>query len=179
MPFQINRRPVALDDAVGAKAWPQVQTQLADQVVAVYDCTDQYLWNLKFGGNLYGGGNTSGTAQRQTTAAAQLVVPAGEAWFIMTLTPYTAVGLAAGHVISHITCAIAEPGIGNVGVTGQAQWIDTKDVQPGYAAGEIVWPTFRPEHWFGPSATATANYQGSGLAAFQVYWAWTGYRVRI
>jgi hypothetical protein len=175
MTFQINRRPLGIDDTLGAKSWPTVQTQLADQVVAVYDTTDEYRFNRKWGGNLFGGAATSGTAQRQTTAA--VTVPATEAWWIDNLSVYTPVGLPVGHVIGKTTISVQEVGVGDIATTGTANWMRTNSSN--WAAGEIVWEAVEPKIWFGPSSRIIANFQGSGLAAFQVYFAWTGYRVRI
>lgn len=177
MAFQINRRAIAIDDSLGAKTWPQVQTALADQVVATYDVTTEFLENLRYGGNIYGGSNTGGTANRQSTTTNQLVVPAGERWFVESVSAYTPVGLGVGASATKTVLSVSRVGTGDLAVTGPATEYNVQGVA--WSAGEVVIHGWEPHAWYGPSSTWGWSIYGAGLAALQVYFAWSGYRVRI
>lgn len=177
MAFQLNRRAIAIDDSLGAKTWPTVQTALADQVVAIYDVTGEFLENLRYGGNIYGGSNTGGTAFRQTTAAAQLVVPSNERWFVKQVNAYTPVGITVGGNVTKTVLSVSRVGIGDTAVTGAAVEYNVQGVT--WAAAEVAFHGWEAEQWYGPSSTWTWNLYGTGLAAMQVYFGWSGYRVRI
>lgn len=165
MAFQINRRPIAIDDVVGAKSWPNTMSQMADQLVAIYDCTEEFDFARRAGVNLPG--TSSGGATAQTYQA--WTIPSSEAWWIEAITANYLVpaGGSAGVTVSAT----------QFGVTNLPVWTPVEG--PTTAAGLVARFFHQPRAWFGPGTVFTVNVQGSGLAAALTAFSVTGTRVLV
>lgn len=165
MPWQINRRPVGVDDVLGAKSWPSTISQMADQLVAVYDTSAEFDFARRAGQLLIG--TTAGTATLQTWQA--WVIPADEAWYIEAMSANYGVPVGGS---AQVTVSTVEFGVTNL-PSIVTDW--------GATAGAGLTARFSdyPRRWLGPGTTFTVNVQGSGLAAATVGFSVSGTRVRV
>lgn len=173
MPLQLNRRPLGVDDVLGGKSWPTVQTQVADQVVVTYNATADYMAARRYGavGNVIA---TGGTANSQV--ATLFNVPAGEAWYVENLGVISATTTPVGWVGSSMSLVVSEVGTGNLSLyAGAATRIFT--LNGNHVAAQSIREGINGGFWLYPAAQIAVVINGSGLAALQVQGTWSGTRI--
>jgi len=145
-----------MNEIVGGKTWTENQHWLADQLVAVYDTTDGYMFRKRFG-----------MTQTLTPVAvglggAAFTVPATEAWFVEAFSAQATVIVAA---TLQLGLMISEPGISGT-LFGTRSY--GENVSPLMPANMLATVSFHPRRWYGPGTSLNlVVVQATGIGAGQ------------
>lgn len=147
-PLTIQRVPRGLLHALNMKGMGQLPSELAGQIVGIFDCTDLYL-----GDNIRSASGGITLSSDAWATSGQLTVPAGEMWLVNHYSwqcGNTAAGTAAdvvGGFIRKFTNGVnvfsstwqrVTGGAGGIGDGAQGQWFDRPiAVYPGDTFGVI------------------------------------------
>jgi len=172
MPFQINRRAIGLDDILGAKSWPTVPSQVADQVVVTYPAIKEFRASRRYGGQTNFNA-TTGTATRQAVTVG--AVPATEAWIVENVGVFGTV--PAGGSVKQLGVGSNEVGFGDTtiyaGPPNRGVWAVVN-----FGAAEDARFQWDVNDWvLMPGATLTVTFIGAGLSAISAQLSWSGTRV--